>query len=272
MLSSRTVALGSVVLSSVLFGWAGFAIAQQVRLGVPVQQPKTAVAPKSEASRAKAAITPTIGKRPPLQNIRPGWLTDLYVKKEFLARFDEAFQLLDKNKDGLLKWAVLDAQGKLHPDQAGEEPLPESYNACYLIDYAYRPAKTEKDPAHPGQYIETPAAYESIGWRTWKEVLAQLDSNGLPATAMPPVCRKSEKRCFCSNTAGRLVQYYCSLGAIPCSNPLTKDVCVDPPDVPSAFTKGAWVALAKNHFEREDWSHDGKLDETEALEFVCPGD
>jgi hypothetical protein len=137
---------------------------------------------KASQVRANAPTIKTIGKRPPLAAARPGWLANMSGESAFLMRFGAAFDRLDKNKDGLLRWTVLDAQGKMQIEKPGPEPLPASYDACYLIDYVHHLAKKEKDPAHPGQYIETPESYEITGWKTWKEALAQM-SGGYPAMA-----------------------------------------------------------------------------------------
>jgi hypothetical protein len=53
---------------------------------------------------------------------------------------------------------------------------------------------------------------------------------------------------------------------------ILKDVCVDKQMVQAAFTKEQWLKVAKDHFKREDWNHDGKLDAVESKEFVCPAE
>lgn len=230
-----------------------------------------------QAAGSLAVATPLVaGKRPPLLGKRPDWLGNLAGDTLFLSRFGQAFDRLDKNHDGLLRWAEIDAQGKLHPEQAGPEPLPASYDACYLIDYVHRAAKTEKDPAHPGQYVETPESYEITGWKTWKEALAGMNAPGYPAQSPTGVCNKTEKRIYCK-TGAMEIPRTCTWGQCNCypgpnTTLIQKDVCVEPETVPTPFTREQWLKVAKDHFQREDWNHDGKLDAEEAKEFVCPGE
>ena len=165
-------------------------------LAVEAQPATSTLKPQTDAARANlpSATKPaarTIGKRPPRVAERPVWLGSIAGENVFLIRFGLAFDRLDKNKDGLVKWAVIDAQGKMLIDKPGPEPLPTSYDACYLIDYVYHPAKKDKDPAHPGQFIETPESYEITGWKTWKEALAQM-TGGYPAMSPSGVCNKME--------------------------------------------------------------------------------
>ncbi len=231
---------------------------------------------KAGQMRANAPTIKTIGKRPPLAAARPGWLANLSGESAFLMRFGAAFDRLDKNKDGLVRWAVVDAQGKMQIDKPGPEPLPASYNACYLIDYVHHLAKKEKDPAHPGQYIETPESYEITGWKTWKEALAEM-SGGYPAMSPTGVCNKMEKVPYCKKGVYEMARK-CAFGQCNCYNGVNgftvilKDVCVDKQMVQAAFTKEQWLKVAKDHFKREDWNHDGKLDAVESKEFVCPAE
>lgn len=244
--------------------------------------PAPTAAPKAPTKTPKLASILTLGKRPAVVSTRPGWLTDYYKKQQFLSRFEAAFKALDANGDGLVHWAPLDAQGNFLSGQPGSEPLPPSYDSCFLIDYVHHPATKTKDPAHPGQYIETPESYEITGWRTWKEVLATLDASGTPITTMPPNCKKSEKQPYCRFPDGREVRYSCSAsGDCTCypysANPsagkyFVREVCLDPPDVPKAFTLKRWLEVATDHFDREDWNRDKILGGPEAAEFVCPGD
>jgi hypothetical protein len=267
MLANKILALLVVVLASALVARPGLA---EESAGVAKQRmiaPALVLAPGMQLT----------GKRPPLLAKRAAWLDNLAGDTLFMVRFGQAFETLDKNHDGLLQWAVIDGQGKLHPDQAGAEPLPTAYDACYLIDYVHHPAKTEKDPAHPGQYIDIPESYEITGWRTWKEVLASLGAGGYAQQTPTGVCNKTEKQTYCKKGP---IEYprTCTWGQCNCypgvqgATLIQKDVCVEPQTVATAYTRDNWLKLAKDHFQREDWNHDGKLDAEETKEFVCAGE
>jgi len=266
---TRTLTLAAAAVAAGVVALLGL---QAVSAPAPaISRPAIRVAPAAPQARGPRVI----GKRPPMTLARPAWLGTMSGEDVFTLRFGAAFDALDKNHDGRLEWAMLDAQGKLHSDQAGPEPLPASYDACYLIDYLHHPASTDKDPAHPGQYVQTPESYEITGWKTWKEALAQVDSAGYPAMSPTGVCKKTEMKTFCHYKSGYEQPYSCGWGGCTC-NPgpnvtlVQKEVCVEPEKVPTAFTKDAWLKLAKDHFKREDWNHDGKLDDAESAEFVCP--
>ena len=242
----------------------------------PAVRQKTDAVKLAPAATGKQAVR-VIGKRPVRLNARPGWLGTVSGEQFFLMKFDAAFTRLDKNKDGLVKWALIGADGKLDPNKAGLEPLPASYDACYLIDYVRHPAKKEKDPAHPGQYIETPETIEITGWKTWKEALAGMSAPGYPAQTQTGVCNKTEMRAYCKKGAYETARS-CAFGKCNCYpgvngyTVISKEVCVDKQTVPTAFTKEQWMKVAKEHFKREDWNKDGNLDAEESKEFVCPAE
>ena len=266
---SRTWSLvvKAVVVSTVaaVIGWQASALPPLSGRPHPMAEPRQAASPV------------LIGKRPPLHTVRPAWLgTTVAASALFAARFKNAFSTLDKNGDGRLEWAVIDPKGKIHIDQAGPEPLPPSYDACYLIDYVRHPATKEKDPAHPGQYVETPESYEITGWKPWKEVLAHAPNSGYADTVPTGDCNKKETKTYCHYPSGFDREYLCGLGGCSCEpgqggvTLVTKEVCTQPVTVPEAFTEKAWLDLAADHFKREDWNHDGKLDAAESAEFICP--
>jgi len=261
-LAAAAVAAGVVA----LLGW------QAASAPAPAaSRPAIRVAPVAPQARTPRAI----GKRPPMTLARPAWLVDMSGEDVFKLRFGAAFDTLDKNGDGRLEWVVIDAQGKLHPDQAGPEPLPATYDGCYLVDYLHHPASSDKDPAHPGQYIQTPESYEITSWKTWKEVVGATTAGGYAAYSSTGVCKKTATKTFCHYKNGYEQPHTCAWGVCSCyPGPnitlVTKEVCVEEEKVPTAFTKAQWLKTAEDHFKREDWNHDGKLDAAESAEYVCP--
>lgn len=241
----------------------------------PLAPVRQAVTPRDLSVADKPEAVRITGKRPPLMAARPGWLGEVSGETLFMSRFKITFEKLDKDHDGLLKWAVIDAQGKLRADQAGPEPLPAAWDACYLIDYVHHPAKTEKDPAHPGQYVQTPESYEITGWRTWREALGAVDASGYALRSETGVCNKTEMVSYCKKGAFEMPRTCNSWTGCNCQNGINgfvviqKEVCVDKQTVPMAFTQDHWMKVAKDHYQREDWNHDGKLDAVEAKEYVC---
>jgi hypothetical protein len=80
----------------------------------------------------------------------------------------KAYEALDLQQDFSLKW-----QG---PNPW--EPLGPKISSCVIVAYTLQPASKVKDPAHPGQYVETPETYVPADWLSWPEVLGATAFEG----------------------------------------------------------------------------------------------
>ena len=86
----------------------------------------------------------------------------------YLAKMGKTYDTLDVQRDFSLKWQ--------EPNPS--EPLGPKISSCLIVAYTLQPASKVKDPAHPGQYVETPEAYVPADWLSWPEVLGATAFEG----------------------------------------------------------------------------------------------
>lgn len=197
----------------------------------------------------------------------------------FLATSEARWKAADKNHDGVLAW-----QGA-----GAAEPLGASAN-CTVVSYAHTPAKHEKDPAHPGQWIDTPASTVSVGWSTYAEVLAGTSVHGeckTPGAYLTHTCTIPGKA-----TVTFIPPTYTYPSWYPCLSPTGctldgfKSYCAaqggafnttsQPTGGCLAYheygpdSREAFLAVAGANFDAEDWDKNGVVTAAEGKYLCAP--
>ncbi|EJL32540.1 hypothetical protein PMI01_02531 [Caulobacter sp. AP07] len=127
--------------------------------------------------RAAARVTPVTSSpaqrsanpaRKPMLATAANAMSIVVPRNVYLAKMSKAYEALDVQQDFSLKW-----QG---PNPW--EPLGPKVSSCVIVAYTLQPASKVKDPAHPGQYVETPESYVPADWLSWPEILGATAFEG----------------------------------------------------------------------------------------------